>query len=315
MEKWLKRTLTVILAVAAAFGALLLAFTLINTAKTSVSEKANEITFSGDAGEIKAFFGDPIWSDEFDGETLDETVWTYSGHKLHRNDELQYYTDDANGGSLRLEDGALIIRADRLTEPEYGYDYSSVSLVTQNKKLFRYGYFEMRAQLPDGQGLWPAFWMMGQVPYLPPIKNQAFWPLCGEIDIMEAIGAKEGNAVSHGAIHWVNSLKEYFDWRANGFTGNYDGEHNRSFTLPEGTFETTGYHTFGLAWNEKTLVWYVDDTEFMREELDGEHFEAFRTMGWYILLNLAIGGNWPGSPDKTTPFPAEFKIDYIRVYQ
>ena len=223
MKKFFKTVLIILGTLIAVVGLVALTSVIVHESMTKVSQKATDIRFSDDAKEVKAFFGDPVWSDEFNDGEVDLKNWEYSGHTLHRNNELQYYVDDANDGSVTFEDGSLVMRADKLDEPRYGYDYSSVSLVTQKKQLFRYGYFEMRAVLPDGQGLWPAFWLLGQVPYIPAIKNEAIWPLAGEIDIMEAIGAKEDNNTCHGDLHWVNNLKEYFNWRKSGFKDCYDG--------------------------------------------------------------------------------------------
>lgn len=321
MKKGLKIILISIISIIVIFALCILFMSINNNKLMKVSEKARNLEFTkyNTTDEIKSYFGNPVWQDEFDGNSLNEDNWIYSGHKVHRNSEQQYYVDDSKSGNVYVANGELIIKGDKLEKSQYGYDYVSGSIETKGIKHFRYGYFEIKAKLPDGQGFWPAFWMMGQPSYLPSMQGNSWWPLCGEIDIMESIGAKENNNTLHGDLHWVNNLEEYFNWRKNGF---HDSDTYRAsnfidtkpYVLDEGTFGSD-YHVFGFAWSEKEMVWYIDGKSFMAIDVSGEEFEGFRKNGWYILLNLALGGSWCGDFDETTTFPAEFKIDYIRVYQ
>ena len=172
--------------------------------------------------------------------------------------------------------------------------YTSARLRTRNKGDWRYGRIEMRAKLPTGRGLWPAFWM------LPTDEVFGGWPRSGEIDIMELVG-HEPNRV-HGTIHFGNA------WPQNQWQGT-------SFTLPQGTFNDD-YHTFGVEWQENEIKWYVDSTlYFVRVpshlgSLNWPFNERF-----HIILNVAVGGNWPGSPNASTTFPQSMVVDYVRVYQ
>jgi beta-glucanase (GH16 family) len=231
-----------------------------------------------------------VWSDEFNGTTLDENSWTREvGGDGWGNNELQYYTSrDVNSF---LENGHLVIQA--LEENYGGREYTSARIKTQNKRFFKYGKFEASLKLPYGQGLWPAFWMLGQN------ISTVGWPACGEIDIMEMIGGPNRDNTSYGTAHWEDN-----------------GQHLQSggdYTLSTGIF-ADDFHKFTIIWEYQIIRWYVDDnllytfniTPFDRTEFHREFF---------ILLNVAVGGNWPGSPDPSTVFPQRMEIDYVRVYE
>lgn len=231
-----------------------------------------------------------VWSDEFNGSTINTSNWNFEvgGHGWGNN-ELQYYT---NGQNAYISNGALVIEA---RKESGGYtcwygacQYTSSRLTTQNKRFWRYGKIEARMALPSGQGLWPAFWMLGV--NFPTVG----WPKCGEIDIMEHINTEPK---IYGTIHWDN----------NGYAS-YGGSTSLS------TF--TSYHVYSIEWDASAIRWYVDGVKYHEANIansingtDEFHREFF------IILNLAVGGNWPGSPDSSTPFPARVYVDYVRVYQ
>lgn len=237
-----------------------------------------------------------VWSDEFEGEELDLTKWTYQqgrggnyGLTNWGNNELQWYTDREE--NLYLQDGMLHIRA--LEEEFITADYTSARIRSINKADFTYGRFEARAKMPEGQGLWPAIWMM------PTDEVYGEWPRSGEIDIMEYLGHE--NNVAYGSVHY----------RA--------GENNRfrtgTYNLPEGNFSDE-FHEFAIEWAPGVIRFYVNDVlYFLATEQQLAPFNWPFDQDFHWLLNVAVGGNWPGNPDDTTVFPQEMIVDYVRVYE
>lgn len=230
-----------------------------------------------------------VWSDEFDGEHLDKTVWTQEVREDGwYNDELQYYTGREENISFR--DGALVITAKY--DPNGGKRmYTSARISTQNKLHFQYGRIEARIQLPQGQGMWPAFWMLGTA-------SDGQWPDCGEVDILEAVNnAQECN----GFLHWRNndsSSKRLDKWAG----GGTPLEH------PE------QWHIYALEWTRTEMRWYLDDTCFYTHVFDtSDADQKVFLQPFYLLINLAVGGNFPGKVDDSI-FPKEYCIDYVRVY-
>ncbi len=238
-----------------------------------------------------------VWNDEFKGNEIDPSKWEYDlgGHGFGNN-ESQYYTNRPE--NAYIDNGKLIIKA--MKEEYGGKPYTSAKLRTRGKADWTYGRFEVRAKLPEGKGIWPAIWMM-------PTDLEVYggWPSCGEIDIMELVG-HEPNKV-YGTIHMGNP---HF------YTGG-------NYTLREGKF-SDDFHIFTLEWTPSEMRWYVDDILystkndwFTRKNKDAEKepFPAPFNRPFYLQLNLAVGGDWPGYPDETTVFPQTFEIDYVRVYQ
>ena len=240
------------------------------------------------------------WGDEFDGPTgsrPDQSRWTYDrGGSGWGNEELQTYTDRLQNAVVR--DGVLVItaRAESFTGTDgIPRSYTSARLKTQSHFAQTYGRFEARMHLPRGQGIWPAFWMLGAD------ISAVGWPQCGEIDIMENIGREP--SMVHGTIHGPG----YSGGASlSGATSSADG---RPFA--------DGYHVFAVEWEAAAIRWYVDGRLYFTQTpadlpagarwvFDHDHF---------LLLNLAVGGRWPGNPDPTTTFPQELKVDYVRVYQ
>ena len=240
-----------------------------------------------------------VWSDDFDSSSLDMSKWNYdigTGTGGWGNNELQYYTDrDTN---ISIKNGNLIIRA--LKESYGGENYTSARIETQNKYSITYGKIESRIKLPYGRGMWPAFWMLGDD------ITTVSWPACGEIDIIEMVGGNGTNgstilsdATVYGTAHWSS--------------GGSHAQHGGSYSLPSGKF-ADNYHTFTVTWIPQLITWYVDGHQYASLSITSSDLNAFQK-SFYILFNLAVGGNWPGSPDSTTEFPQTMMVDYIRVYK
>ena len=235
----------------------------------------------------------PIWNDEFNCDSLDESSWSYeigNGEWGWGNNEKQYYTDRPE--NIYVKDGYLHIRA--LKEAYQGSDYTSARIITKHKKSFTYGTVEARIALPKGKGIWPAFWMLGEN------IDEVSWPKCGEIDIIEAVNEE---SVVYGTHHWYadgqadygNSTKEYYGTH-------YD-------------LDITEFHNYKMTWDSKMMTMYVDDFKYQEIAIDGDGgIEAFRKP-FFFVLNVAVGGQWPGFDIDDSQFPNEMLVDYIRVYK
>ena len=234
-----------------------------------------------------------VWNDEFEGNSLSSADWNYeigTGNNGWGNNELQYYTDE----NTRFQDGLLIIEAKQ--ELTNGSNYSSSRITTQNKQSFKYGRIDIRAALPYGQGLWPALWMLGND------ISSVGWPYCGEIDIMELVGGEVsggGDDVVHGTVHWDNG-------------GSY-ANYGQSNTLPEGIFANE-FHVFSIVWDEQSITWYRDDIQYNIIDITPANMTEFH-QEFFFIFNVAVGGNWPGSPNTETEFPQTMIVDYVRVFQ
>ena len=239
------------------------------------------------------------WQDEFDGAALNRDDWNVELHEPGWvNNELQSYVDSPE--NIYLEDGKLVLKPVETKNADGTVSYTSGRVNTQNKHDFKYGIFEARAKVPAGQGFLPAFWMM-------PTNENLYgqWPRCGEIDIMEVLG--NDTTRSYGTLHY----------------GNPHNQSQAGCTLTEGSFSDE-YHTFAVEWEPDRISWYVDGVMIHTEndwysatEGQGEiTYPAPFDQPFYIILNLAVGGNWPGSPDETTDIAGSaFYVDYVRVYQ
>ena len=231
-----------------------------------------------------------VWSDEFDGTTLNTTNWTReTGGDGWGNNELEYYTNrDVNAF---VSDGMLTIKA--LQESYGGKNYTSARLITKGKRFFKYGKIEARIKLPYGQGIWPAFWTLGQN-----ISNVG-WPACGELDIMELIGGgvNRDNRV-YGTAHWDNNGHQSY---------------GLNYTLPSGNF-SDDFHVFSIVWDASKIEWYCDNNKYCTLSLTPSYLDELKAEQ-FIILNLAVGGNWPGNPNSTTVFPQTMLVDYVRVYK
>jgi beta-glucanase (GH16 family) len=239
-----------------------------------------------------------VWSDEFNGTGVDLSRWSFqlgdgSGFGLPSgwgNNELQYYQAE----NATVAGGCLTITARE--EPAGGLDYTSARLRSLGKGDWTFGRLEMRARMPIGQGLWPAFWM------LPSDSLYGNWAASGEIDIVEYIGSQSDRIF--GTIHYGAS------WPYSVFA-------STAYTLADGTFHDD-FHLFAIEWELGEIRWYVDGMLFATRThwwSSGGPFPAPFDADFHLLLNLAVGGNLPGPPDATTVFPQEYVIDYVRVYQ
>jgi len=234
-----------------------------------------------------------VWNDEFEGNSLSTNDWNYeigTGSNGWGNNELQYYTNE----NTRFQDGYLIIDAKQ--ELTNGSNYSSSRITTQNKQSFKYGRIDIRAALPYGQGLWPALWMLGND------ISSVGWPFCGEIDIMELVGGDVsggGDDVVHGTVHWDNG-------------GSY-ANYGQSNTLSDGIFANE-FHVFSIVWDEQSITWYRDDIQYNVIDITPVNMTEFH-QEFFFIFNVAVGGNWPGSPNTETEFPQSMIVDYVRVFQ
>ncbi len=266
-----------------------------------------------------------VWSDEFDSETINTDNWSHEVNCAGGgNNELQCYT--AREENSYVEDGHLhiVARQENFSgpgifddDPAYNpddtsvtRDYTSARLRTKNKADWQYGRIEISAKTPQGQGLWPAIWMI-------PTENvYGGWPLSGEIDIFEAVNINaSGENEIHGTLHYGRP------WPNNFYSG-------ASFTPADPIWDN--FHTYAIEWEEGEIRWYVDDVHFATQTSDdwftlawqgqdegfqtGDAASPFDEM-FHLIMNVAVGGNWPGAPDGATAFPQEMVVDYVRVYE
>jgi beta-glucanase (GH16 family) len=233
-----------------------------------------------------------VWNDEFEGSQLNSSFWGYDlGDGCPNcgwgNNELQYYRKE----NAWVKDGTLWIEARK--ESFAGKTYTSSRVKTQGFKSFVYGRIDIRALLPQGQGMWPALWMLGDS------FTTEGWPACGEIDIMEMIGGGGRENTTYGTLHW-----------------DFDGDRassGGSYTLPSGTLADE-YHVFSIIWDESEIKWLLNNVEYYKLDITAGHMSEFHNK-FFFIFNLAVGGNWPGAPNTTTIFPQTMKVDYVRVFQ
>jgi beta-glucanase (GH16 family) len=234
-----------------------------------------------------------VWSDEFNGVSIDTNHWTFEigNHRGWGNHELEYYTDRPE--NVCVSNGVLHITARRESTNETFY--TSARLKSQGLFAKEYGRFEFRAKFPGGRGYWPALWLM------PEHSAYGRWPACGEIDIVENRG--NNPAVVGGTIHYAGA----------------DGRHLQSsgryrFPLNDGA---TNFHTYLLEWTTNSINWYVDNHLYETQtnwSTAGAAYPAPFNQPFYIIMNLAVGGDFGGNPDSDTVFPGEMQVDYVRVY-
>lgn len=233
-----------------------------------------------------------IWQDEFNGSQIDDQKWGFDlGDGCPNlcgwgNNELQFYRRE----NAIVSGGTLIIEA----KSQYfqNRNYTSAKLKTSDKFSFRYGRVDIRALLPKGQGLWPALWMLGDN------INTVGWPASGEIDIMEMRGGGGRENQVLGTMHWDNNGHSYI---------------GGAYTKSSGTF-ADAYHVFSIVWDETAIRWYVNNQEFYSADITPADMTEFHQNFW-LIFNVAVGGNFGGDPDFTTIFPQKMKVDYVRVFQ
>ena len=227
-----------------------------------------------------------VWSDEFNGNSLDTNTWNYeigTGSWGWGNNEQQYYTDR----NIKVSNGTMKITAKR--EDYGGMKYTSSRITTKNKKNFKYGKIEARIKMPKFKGVWPAFWMLGAN------QDSVGWPKCGEIDIMEAIN--DENLV-YGTLHWFHD------------PGNNNADSGSSVAVAD----RTEYHVYGVEWTADKLRWYVDGKVYRTMDVSNDSFSEVRKE-YFVIFNMAIGGQWPGYDIDETAFPATMEVDWVRAYK
>lgn len=233
-----------------------------------------------------------VMQDEFDTSGApNSALWSYdigTGSNGWGNNELQYYTDRPE--NIVVENGMLKITA--INESYLGSQFSSARILTKGKFEKKYGRLEARIKVPYGKGLWPAFWMLGAD------SQTVSWPQCGEIDIMEYLGSNPTTVL--GTVHGPG----------------YSGAQSisKSYTLPNNRFDND-FHVFGIEWGENYINFYIDDVLYNQITPEKVTGEWVFNKPFYIILNMAVGGNLPGSPNSETVFPQSMLVDYIRIYE
>lgn len=237
------------------------------------------------------------WSDEFKADTIDTTNWNFQVEEAGRfNDEWQRYTNSAN--NAYIEDECLVLKAIHESDVHGMNQYTSARLHTANKYTVKYGKIAARIKLPQGKGLWPAFWMLGS--NIDENGGDTPWPQCGEIDILEFYGSKDP-AVIEANIHYADKSNSHAMMGA------------VPYKLEKGTF-ADAFHIFELEWDADQVAWLVDGVQFASMSISKEELSEFHEE-FFILLNIAVGGAHAGRPDATTTFPQHMYVDWVRVYQ
>ncbi|MDZ7792354.1 MAG: family 16 glycosylhydrolase [Spirochaetia bacterium] len=241
------------------------------------------------------------FAEEFDGEEINTDIWSFEIGNGHANGipgwgnaERQYYTSELENAFIR--DGHLVIRAreDSRSDQFGEYDYTSARMISQDKFTVQYGRIDVRAKMPRGQGIWPAIWMLGES------ISDVGWPQSGEIDIMEMLG--QHPSVVHGTVHGPG----------------YSGGGGISGACEIDSSFADDFHVFSIIWDKDLIIWLVDGEPY--HQVTSEYVQRFSNGEWvfnqkfFFILNVAVGGHWPGYPDNTTVFPQEMEVDYIRVY-
>jgi beta-glucanase (GH16 family) len=245
-----------------------------------------------------------IWHDEFDGPNgspPDPKKWTHDlGGGGWGNQELESYTNRAE--NARIENGNLVITArkeDYEGSDHIAREYTSARLKTQGLFSQAYGRFEARIRIPSGQGMWPAFWMLGDN------ISSVGWPKCGEIDIMENVGKEPG--LVHGSVHGPMTTGAATDLTS-------------TVSLPTGKDFASAFHVYAVEWEPDAVRFYVDETLYATYTASSVAATPSTAGSWvfdhpfFLILNVAVGGSWPGPPDATTSFPQTMLVDYVRVY-
>lgn len=263
------------------------------------AEPADRVTLSADACPWKPKWK-LVWSDEFnapDGTPPDASKWTIErGGDGWGNHELEYYTARPENVVQRGGNLEITARQENYSGPDgVSRPYTSARLKTDKLFAQRYGRFEARIKIPAGQGMWPAFWMLGDD------IAKSGWPGCGEIDVMENVGNEPSKV--HGSMHGPGYSG------GNPMTGTYSLHHGKKFS--------DDFHTFAVEWEPDRVRFFVDDKKYetvRRKDLPPGTKWVF-DHPFFMLLNLAVGGDWPGAPDGTTKFPQTMQVDWVRAYE
>lgn len=237
-----------------------------------------------------------IWADEFDGSTIDMANWNFqtgdgTAYGLPPgwgNQELQIYTDKSENASIMADQGNSVLAITALKDNANGY--TSARMTTESKVSMRYGRIDVKAKMPQGKGLWPAIWLLGDN------IDVVSWPGCGEIDIVEVLGHNPDTLYT--TLHYTNGEQK-------------KGEIQNTHGLATGTY-SDDYHVYSMDWTPESLSFSLDG-QFLYEVPIADDMKEFQRSA-YILLNVAVGGYWPGNPDASTVFPQSMYVDYVRVY-
>tara|TARA_R110000787_G_scaffold32138_19_gene85016 strand:+ start:13552 stop:14313 length:762 start_codon:yes stop_codon:yes gene_type:complete len=238
-----------------------------------------------------------FWSDEFDGDTLDSKFWNRQVEEAGRfNEEWQRYTDSIE--NAYIENSCLVIKAIHEKFKHGKNNYTSARLNTAQKLEFSYGKISSKIKLPHGNGIWPAFWMLGA--NIDENGGDTPWPFTGEIDILELFGSTSNSKVEAN-LHYADKK------------GNHNQMGMKSYHLSEGKFADT-FHVFELEWNDKEFIWSVDGSVYAKQKITDSLYKPFHK-DFFLLLNIAVGGEFTGCPDATTIFPQKMFVDWIRIYK
>lgn len=240
-----------------------------------------------------------VWSDEFDGTAINTNNWSYQVEPAGRfNNEWQAYTNSSD--NAYIENGNMVIEAKYNGNGLAKGNFTSARMITQGKKNFKYGKVQARIKVPYGQGIWPAFWMLGSNIKENNPNGTVNWPYCGEIDIMEKVGGGIKEKELHGTIHFWEDSKNKWTY--------IGGKTTTTNNLAD------DFHVYEVEWDAEKIIWKLDGIEYHRQNISSSDYDEFRNE-FYILLNVAVGGDWPGAPNSTTTFPQKMLIDWVRVYQ
>ncbi|MFT4833545.1 MAG: beta-glucanase (GH16 family) [Marinoscillum sp.] len=236
-----------------------------------------------------------VWSDEFDASEINADLWTYeTGDGTDfglpvgwGNDEKQIYTISTENSSIATDQDESVLKITALSDGSGGY--TSAKLKTKNLDM-RFGKIDVKAKLAEGQGIWSAIWMLGNN------RDLIDWPGCGEIDIVELLGHEPAKAYS--TIH---------------FTNGENGKDEIQTSYESTSTFSESYHVFGLEWSPESLIFSLDGIQTGAMPIEDDMKEFLR--GFYLIMNVAVGGYWPGDPDNTTVLPQSMFVDYVRVYE
>lgn len=240
-----------------------------------------------------------VWSDEFDETAINTNNWSYQVEPAGRfNNEWQAYTNSSD--NAYIENGNMVIEAKYNGNGLAKGNFTSARMITQGKKNFKYGKVQARIKVPYGQGIWPAFWMLGSNIKENNPNGTVNWPYCGEIDIMEKVGGGIKEKELHGTIHFWEDSKNKWTY--------IGGKTTTTNNLAD------DFHVYEVEWDAEKIIWKLDGIEYHRQNITSSDYDEFRNE-FYILLNVAVGGDWPGAPNSATTFPQKMLIDWVRVYQ
>jgi len=263
---------------------------------TDVSKKVKDSNFTEDTYNPGSDYK-LTWSDEFNASTIDVNNWNFQVEEAGQfNDEWQRYTN--SNKNAYIEDECLVIKAIHESDSHGMDQYTSARLHTAKKHTWKYGKIAARIKLPQGNGIWPAFWMLGA--NINENGGDTPWPQSGEIDIFELYGSKDDAAIEAN-LHYANE------------SGSHTMMGAVSYKLEQGIFADT-FHVFELEWDAKKIIWLVDGEQFASMPITADELSEFHKE-FFILLNIAVGGTHAGRPDATSSFPQYMYTDWIRVYK